>query len=84
MPSLFFQIFFLDVENQSSVYGIIFKVLICGPYLSNADYVKTILTVYKIIVQLLKVRIEVPDINMNKREVAIFLYMTKVSFSILF
>ena len=34
--------------------------------------------------KLLEVLVHTPDINMNKREVAIFLFITKVSFNILF
>ena len=34
--------------------------------------------------KLLEVLVHTPDINMNKREVVIFLFITKVSFNILF
>ena len=34
--------------------------------------------------KLLEVLVHTPDINMNKREVVIFLFITKISFNILF
>ena len=34
--------------------------------------------------KLLEVLVHNPDINMNKREVVIFLFITKISFNILF